>query len=100
MSIIERLVWHGGRIKLARAVDDTQHRRHPAEPGDPIHFCEHDGIRVRFTRALATWHAHTPCAFKRWWFSLAISQRRTRTDTRQDTRTAEQESRLAGRDAV
>ena len=83
MSIIEKLIWHGGRIKLATAVEQTQHGRHPAGPGEPIHFCEHDGIRIRFTRAVATWHAHAPCAFKPWWFSLPISHKRARTDLSQ-----------------
>lgn len=34
------------------------------------YFCEHDGIRINFTRARATWHALAPCALKPWWLFL------------------------------
>lgn len=34
------------------------------------HFCEHDGIRIEFTRARTTWHAITPSAVKPWWITL------------------------------
>ena len=34
------------------------------------HFCQHDGIRVRFTRARTTWHSLGPSAVKPWWMIL------------------------------
>jgi len=34
------------------------------------HFCEHDGIRIRFTRARTTWHALAPSSVKPWWMVL------------------------------
>jgi hypothetical protein len=34
------------------------------------HFCEHDGIRIEFTRARTTWHAMSPSAVKPWWMIL------------------------------
>ena len=34
------------------------------------HFCLHDGIRVRFTRARTTWHSLGPSAVKPWWMIL------------------------------
>lgn len=37
---------------------------------EAAHFCEHDGICIRFTRARATWHALAPCALKPWWLFL------------------------------
>ncbi len=34
------------------------------------HFCEHDGIRIQFTRARTTWHAMAPSSVKPWWMVL------------------------------
>lgn len=34
------------------------------------HFCEHDGLCIRFTRARTLWHAVTPSAIKPWWIFL------------------------------
>lgn len=34
------------------------------------HFCQHDGIRIQFTRARTTWHAMAPSAIKPWWLVL------------------------------
>ena len=34
------------------------------------HFCEHDGIRIEFTRARTTWYALTPSSAKPWWMIL------------------------------
>ena len=43
-----------------------------AEPGrDEIaHFCNHQGIRIKFTRARTTWHSLGPSAIKPWWMIL------------------------------
>lgn len=49
------------------------------------HFCEHDGIRIRFTRARTTWHAMAPSAVKPWWITLEPligRQRRAKASTR------------------
>jgi hypothetical protein len=35
-----------------------------------VHFCEHDGIYIHFTKARSTWHALAPCALKPWWLFL------------------------------
>jgi hypothetical protein len=34
------------------------------------HFCEHDNIHIRFTKARSIWHAITPTAIKPWWIIL------------------------------
>lgn len=37
-------------------------------PGRDVlaHFCEHEGIRIRFNRARTTWQSVTPCALRPW----------------------------------
>jgi hypothetical protein len=42
------------------------------EPGrdDIAHFCKHDGIRIRFTRARTTWQSLGPSAVKPWAMTL------------------------------
>ena len=42
------------------------------EPGrdDIAHFCRHDGIRIRFTRARTTWQSLGPSAVKPWAMTL------------------------------
>lgn len=34
------------------------------------HFCEHDGIHIRFTRARSVWHAVAPLTIRPWWILL------------------------------
>ena len=43
------------------------------------HFCEHDGIRIRFTRARSIWHAIIPSAIKPWWLLLEPTRTTSRT---------------------
>jgi hypothetical protein len=43
---------------------------HQTNRDEVAHFCEHDGIRIQFTRASTTWQAHAPCALKPWWLFL------------------------------
>jgi hypothetical protein len=43
-----------------------------SEPGrdEYAHFCQHEGIRISFTRARTTWHSLGPSAIKPWWMIL------------------------------
>ena len=43
-----------------------------SKPGRNVvaHFCEHEGIRLMFTRARTTWHAVVPATIKPWWLVL------------------------------
>jgi hypothetical protein len=34
------------------------------------HFCNHQGIRISFSRARTTWHSIAPSAIKPWWMIL------------------------------
>ena len=43
------------------------------------HFCQHHGIRVRFTRARTTWHSLGPSAVKPWWMILEPIRRLSET---------------------
>ncbi len=55
-----------------------------AEPGRDViaHFCNHDGIRIKFTRARTTWHSLGPSAIKPWW--LILEPLRTSPETTGD----------------
>jgi hypothetical protein len=47
------------------------------------HFCQHEGIRIRFTRARTTWHSLGPSAVKTWWLILEPLRRLSdRNDSR------------------
>ena len=44
---------------------------HQTTRDEIAHFCEHEGIFIRFTQAGAAWHAHLPSALKPWWLYLS-----------------------------
>jgi len=56
--------------ELNQILSDLPFNKHQASRKDVAHFCEHDGICIRYTRARTTWRALTPCAFKPWWLFL------------------------------
>jgi hypothetical protein len=43
------------------------------------HFCRHDGIHIRFTKARTIWHANTPSAVKPWWLLLQPTKTTSKT---------------------
>lgn len=49
------------------------------------HFCMHDGIRIKFTRARSIWHAVVPSTIKPWW--LLLEPVRTTGKTREKNMT-------------
>ena len=56
--------------ELNQIISDLPFNKHQPSRKDVAHFCEHDGICIRYTPARTTWHALTPCAFKPWWLFL------------------------------
>ncbi len=56
--------------RLNRMISNITFNYHQTDRNDVAHFCEHDGIYIRFTQARATWHALAPCALKPWWLFL------------------------------
>ena len=42
------------------------------EPGrdEVAHFCQHDGVRIWFSRTRTTWRSIGPSAIKPWWMIL------------------------------
>ena len=56
--------------ELNQVIHDLPFNKHQPSRNDVAHFCEHDGIYIRFTRARTTWHALAPCALKPWWLFL------------------------------
>ena len=57
------------RAELKQIFYDLAILKEP-ERKDMAHFCQHDGIRVRFTRARTTWRSLGPSAVKPWWMIL------------------------------
>lgn len=66
--------------ELNQIVNDLPFNKHPSDRRKIAHFCEHDGITIRFTRARTTWLARTPGAVKPWWLFLE-PLRKQQTDT-------------------
>ena len=56
--------------ELNQILSDLPFNKHQTSRKDVAHFCEHDGICIRYTRARTTWRALTPSAFKPWWLFL------------------------------
>lgn len=56
--------------ELNQILSDLPFNKHQASRKDIAHFCEHNGIFIRYTRARTTWHALAPCALKPWWLFL------------------------------
>jgi hypothetical protein len=56
--------------ELKHVIYDLPFNNHQTNRNEVAHFCEHDGIFIRFTRARTTWHALAPCALKPWWLFL------------------------------
>ena len=56
--------------ELNQILSDLPFNKHQPSRKDVAHFCEHDGICIRYTRARTTWRALTPSAFKPWWLFL------------------------------
>ena len=55
------------------------------------HFCEHHGIRIKFTPAKTTWHAIAPSAMRPWWLKLNTlkTANSAETNNRETTRVLE-----------
>jgi hypothetical protein len=58
------------RYELNQVISNLSLSKHTATRDQIAHFCEHDGIFIRFTRARKSWHAMAPCALKPWWLFL------------------------------
>ena len=56
--------------ELNQILSDLPFNKHQASRKDIAHFCEHNGIFIRYTPARTTWHALAPCALKPWWLFL------------------------------
>ncbi len=71
MSLFDRLKLKNLKLdELNQMINNLPFNKHHTDRNDVAHFCEHDGINIRFTRAKATWHAMAPCALKPWWLFL------------------------------
>ena len=66
MSLFDKLKLE----ELNKVIHDLSFNKHQSDRKEIAHFCEHDGISIRFTRARSAWHALAPCALKPWWLSL------------------------------
>lgn len=67
--------------ELMQVLYDLPLTRKPGRD-EVAHFCEHDGIKLRFTRARTTWQALTPLAVRPWWIILnPIKHKMHSTDT-------------------
>ena len=66
MSLFDRLKLD----ELNHVISNLTFNDRQTKQNDVAHFCEHDGIYIRFTRARTTWHALAPCALKPWWLFL------------------------------
>jgi hypothetical protein len=67
--------------ELNKVINDLSFNKHQTNRNEVAHFCEHDGIFIRFTRARATWHALAPCALKPWWLSLKPIRKKSENDS-------------------
>ncbi len=66
MSLFDKLKLE----ELNKVIRDLPFNKHQTNREEVAHFCEHDGICIRFTRAETTWHALAPSALKPWWLFL------------------------------
>lgn len=66
MNLFHRLTLE----ELNKVIHDLSFHKHQTNRNEIAHFCEHDGIRLRFTPAGTEWLAQTPCAFKPWSLTL------------------------------
>lgn len=57
--------------ELNQVLNDLPFNRYQMKRSEIAHFCEHDGICIRFTPARTTWLAQAPCAIKPWWLFLS-----------------------------
>ncbi len=63
-----------------QAVYDLPFNKHQPDRNEVAHFCEHRGIRIRFSRARTTWHVRAPRAIRPWWLFLEpVRSRRNAT---------------------
>ncbi|MCK5395573.1 MAG: hypothetical protein KAJ32_06255 [Gammaproteobacteria bacterium] len=74
MSLFDKL----NLEELNKVINDLPFNKHQTNRKEIAHFCEHDGISIRFTRARETWHALAPCALKPWWLSLKPIRKNTK----------------------
>ncbi len=56
--------------ELNKVIYDLPFNKHQTSRNEVAHFCEHDGVSIRFTRARTSWQALAPCALKPWWLFL------------------------------
>jgi len=56
--------------ELNKVIYDLPFNKPHTDRNEVAHFCEHDGVFIRFTRARSTWLALAPCALKPWWLFL------------------------------
>jgi len=56
--------------ELNKVIHDLSFNKHQSDRKELAHFCVHDGISIRFTRARSAWHALSPSTLKPWRMSL------------------------------
>jgi len=77
--------------ELNQVIYDLPFNKHQPSRNNVAHFCEHDGVTIRFTRARTTWHALAPCALKPWWLFLEPLKKNIRDKLTDNTKTKQQE---------
>ena len=77
--------------ELNKVIYNLPFNRHQTNRSEVAHFCEHDGVSIRFTRARTTWHALAPCALKPWWLFLnpLLKNKRTMKNTAENAKIIE-----------
>ncbi|NOR42395.1 MAG: hypothetical protein GQ572_03595 [Gammaproteobacteria bacterium] len=88
MSLFDKLKLE----EISKVISDLSFNKHQTNRDEVAHFCEHDGIFIRFTRARETWHALAPCALKPWRLSLKPIRKNTKEILQNDI--TQQENRI------
>ena len=97
MSLFDRLKLG----KISKAITGSPYNKRKANRKEVAHFCEHDGICIRFTRAKEAWHALAPCALKPWWLSLKPQRKdKNNEKTLQNNMTQQQENKITTKNAA
>ena len=73
--------------ELNQIIYDLPFNKHQPNRNDVAHFCEHDGVYIRFTKARTTWQALSPCAIKPWWLFLEPLRKNLRNKLSKQSKT-------------
>lgn len=88
MSLFDKLKLE----EISKVISDLSFNKQQTNRNEVAHFCEHDGIFIRFTHARETWHALAPCALKPWRLSLKPVRKNTEEILQNDM--TQQENRI------